>query len=103
MSDLLPFKEYISEIKVLGSRFIAILEPLMEESEIDDYLAKFREVYPKATHYCYAARLDALERMSDDGEPSGTAGRPVLDVLKGRGCTNTLLTVNNIALLLIYF
>ncbi|MCQ2772055.1 MAG: YigZ family protein [Bacilli bacterium] len=93
MSDLLPFKEYISEIKVLGSRFIAILEPLMNENEIDEYLTKFREVYPKATHYCYAARLDALERMSDDGEPSRSAGMPLLTILRQHGITRALVLV----------
>lgn len=93
MAELLPFKEYISEIKVLGSRFIAILKPIMEEKEIDEYLAKFKEVYPKATHYCYAARMDALERMSDDGEPSRSAGMPLLTILRQHGITRALILV----------
>lgn len=93
MNQLLPYQEYISEIKILGSRFIAVLEPILEESEIDAHLERLKALYPKATHYCYASRFGPNERMSDDGEPSRSAGMPLLTILRQHGITQALVLV----------
>ncbi len=93
MSQLLPYQEYTSEIKILGSRFIAVLEPILDESEIDAHLERLKSLYPKATHYCYASRFGPNERMSDDGEPSRSAGMPLLTILRQHGITQALVLV----------
>ena len=93
MSQLLPYQEYTSEIKILGSHFIAVLEPILDESEIDAHLERLKSLYPKATHYCYASRFGPNERMSDDGEPSRSAGMPLLTILRQRGITQALVLV----------
>jgi uncharacterized YigZ family protein len=49
--------------------------------------------WPKATHYCYAYRLNGMEKSNDDGEPSGTAGRPILEFLKNNDLENVALVV----------
>lgn len=79
-----------------GSKFISYAYPVRTESEVKDFLANLRELHPKAVHHCYAYRfgLDRMVyRMSDDGEPSGTAGRPILNTLYSRDITNILVVV----------
>ena len=61
-----------------------------------DLVKAQKSKYADATHVVHAFVIGSgaeILGMSDDGEPSGTAGRPTLDVLKGRGCTNTLITI----------
>ena len=70
------------ELIVKNSRFITLLYKVSSWSEALDILDKVREEYPDATHYCYGFIADEVERCSDDGEPSGTAGMPILKVLK---------------------
>ena len=85
-----------SENVVKGSRFLAEVIPVSSQAEARDTLKAQKEKYADATHVVHAfiSGLGAeIMGMSDDGEPAGTAGRPVLDVLKGRGVTNILLTV----------
>lgn len=67
---------------VKNSRFITLLYKVSSWSDALDILDKVREEYPDATHYCYGFIADEVERCSDDGEPSGTAGMPILKVLK---------------------
>ena len=79
-----------------GSKFISYAYPLPNENEAKNFLAELRELHPKAVHHCYAYRLglDRMSyRMSDDGEPSGTAGRPILNTLYSRDITNILVVV----------
>lgn len=79
-----------------GSKFLAYASPIMSEKDAYELLLKIKKDHPKARHYCYAFRLypDAsLERMDDDGEPSGTAGRPILGQLVKQSLTNTLIVV----------
>lgn len=79
-----------------GSKFLAYAFPIANESEAKLHLAQLRELHPKAVHHCYAYRLGADRmsyRMSDDGEPSGTAGRPILNVLYSKNITNVLVVV----------
>lgn len=70
------------ELIIKNSRFITLLYKVSSWSEALDILDKVREEYPDATHYCYGFIADEVERCSDDGEPSGTAGMPILKVLK---------------------
>ncbi|WP_221394454.1 YigZ family protein [Dyadobacter sp. NIV53] len=79
-----------------GSKFISYAYPLPSENDAKIFLAELRELHPKAVHHCYAYRLglDRMSyRMSDDGEPSGTAGRPILNTLYSRDITNILVVV----------
>jgi uncharacterized YigZ family protein len=66
---------------VKGSRFLAIVAPLARPSDADVLLAEARARYPDASHHCFAMRWGDRQRFSDDGEPGGTAGRPMLEVL----------------------
>lgn len=90
--------EATCEIKVKGSRFIG---HCFYVDNIDSALVKLNEIHKKefsATHNCYAylVGLDEKQRQfkySDDGEPSGTAGKPIYDVLKGSDIVNALIVV----------
>ena len=84
------------EIVEKKSRFIAQVFPVQTEEEAAGLLEKTRKQYWDARHNCYAFVLspnDGITRCSDDGEPSGTAGRPILEVLTGRGLYNVLVIV----------
>lgn len=86
-----------SELVEKKSRFICILSPLTESRNIEQSLQAAAQRYPGAKHYCFAYRLRqanaVLERCSDDGEPSGTAGSPILGVLQKRELENILAIV----------
>lgn len=77
------------------SRFIALVFPVKTPDEINQALEQARQLYPNARHYVYAYRLykGKLERSTDDGEPQGTGGRPVLDVLQFRELWDVLVVV----------
>ena len=82
---MLTIKEpLVQEEKILSSRFIGVLQPLLG-ADFKEAKAKIEELYPKATHYCYAYKKGANEGSSDDGEPSHSAGLPILNVLRGSG------------------
>lgn len=84
-----------SEQTIDKSRFIGIAVPLTSLEDIEVAMSKIREDYPNARHYVYAYRLrdGFIEKSSDDGEPQGTGGRPVLDLLQHRNIWNVLLVV----------
>ena len=77
------------------SRFIAIAVPLTSLVQIEKAMQEIRENYPNARHYVYAYRLHNgfMEKASDDGEPQGTGGRPILDLLLHKNVWNVLLVV----------
>ena len=79
-----------------GSKFISLAFPISKEEDAKAHLIAVRELHPKAVHHCFAYRL-GLDRMcykiSDDGEPSGTAGRPILNTLYSKDVTNVLIVV----------
>ena len=85
-----------AEFKDRGSQFIAFTFPLSSKDEFKIHLATVKNEHPKATHYCFAYRL-GLDgnnfRSGDDGEPSGTAGKPILGQIDSRELTNTLIIV----------
>lgn len=70
-----------SMIEIKNSKFITILLKI-NDSNIDIYLSKIKKEYPKATHYCYGYICGNEKKSSDDGEPGGTAGMPILNVLE---------------------
>lgn len=85
-----------AELSVKGSRFIADAFPIQSQNDARETLMCTKRRYPDATHvvHAFVAGLHSeVCGMSDDGEPSGTAGRPVLSVLQGSGITNILITV----------
>lgn len=85
-----------AEIEVKRSRFLALLAPIADEDEARALIAQRRSQHPKARHHCTAFVLDPdarTRRFSDDGEPAGTAGAPILDVLTGNDLTYTLAIV----------
>lgn len=85
-----------TEIKVKGSRFIAEAVPVQTVDEAEAEIAAIRKREHSATHHCTAYRLGPdgeLARYNDDGEPSGTAGAPILRQIEGKNLTNTLVVV----------
>ncbi len=89
-------KPAMAEYRDKGSRFIAYTYPIADAQEFKDRLADAKKEHPKATHHCFAYRI-GLEgdqwRVSDDGEPSGTAGRPILGQIDSKQVTNILIVV----------
>ncbi len=88
------------EIKVKGSRFVGRVFPVTLKNEAETRIAEIRKKEHDATHHCFAYDLRAPAgqsggtfRYSDDGEPSGSAGKPIYDQLSGNGVTNTLVVV----------
>ena len=78
------------------SRFIASIFPVQSEEEALENIARIRKEHYDARHNCFAYVIgdnNETERCSDDGEPSGTAGRPILDVLTGNGIHNAAAVV----------
>lgn len=89
-------KAGMAEFKDRGSRFIAIAQPIASIDEFKQTLNDIKKLHPKATHHCFAYRvgLDGNNfRVSDDGEPSGTAGRPILGQIDSKGLVNVLVVV----------
>lgn len=84
-------KEEISEIEILKSKFISILIPIENEEEIAFKIKELKKIYPKAKHYIYAYIFDNKQKSNDDGEPSGTAGKPTLDLLNKANLNKVLL------------
>jgi uncharacterized YigZ family protein len=89
-------KPSIAEFKDRGSKFIAYAFPIADVNEFKEKLAAVKKEHPKATHHCFAYRIGIDEnnfRVSDDGEPSGSAGRPILGQIDSRQVTNVLIIV----------
>lgn len=80
-------REGVHEIEINKSRFICALAPVATEREAQDFIARVRKEHPTARHHCYAYVLGAdggVQKASDDGEPGGTAGVPMLQMLVRR-------------------
>lgn len=77
------------------SKFLGYAYSVNNVDEVEKRLIKLNKLHDKATHVCYAYVLSSpqAEKCSDDGEPDGTAGRPMLEVLKKNGFVNTLIVV----------
>lgn len=85
--------ENISEIIINKSRFICLMYNASNTHEVNKKLEYVKNKYKDATHYCYAYIINGLEKACNDGEPSGTAGVPILNVLKKEGLQNVLCVV----------
>lgn len=94
---IVPLEPVRAEILVTNSRFIASLAPADTAEAARTYIAGIRHEFPDATHHVPAFILGGgnatTEYCSDDGEPSGTSGRPLLSVLKGSGLGNLVVVV----------
>ena len=83
--------------KEKGSRFIAFAFPISDQEEIKPIIDKIRKEHHEARHHCYAYMIGQerlVWRVNDDGEPSGTAGRPILGQINSFGLTNILIVVS---------
>lgn len=79
-----------------ASKFIGFAYTIKNENDIKEKLATIKNLYPKATHHCYAYRLGLDKnnfRANDDGEPNGTAGKPILGQIDSNNLTNCLIVV----------
>ncbi|MFT5059681.1 MAG: putative YigZ family protein, partial [Planctomycetota bacterium] len=82
--------------KIKGSRFIADVSPVQNAEEAEAFVRLIRDQYPDACHHCYAWRTGMqgeVHRSSDDGEPSGSAGRPIAAQLEGHELTQLVVVV----------
>jgi uncharacterized YigZ family protein len=75
------------------SRFIGSIFPVSKEDEVSQILTSLKSKYKDAGHHCYAYNIGNREGFTDDGEPSGTAGKPILSVVRGSGLTNVLVVI----------
>ncbi|GAA3986173.1 IMPACT family protein [Mucilaginibacter dorajii] len=79
-----------------GSKFLGYAYSINSENDLKGIVAKLKVEHPKANHHCWAMRLGtdrSVFRVNDDGEPSGTAGRPILNILLSKDVTNILVVV----------
>ena len=88
-----PEKAVIYEEKIKRSIFIASLEICRNENEARIFLNRTTSKYRDATHNCRAYIINGVEYSSDDGEPSGTAGKPILNAIKKSGLVNVMIIV----------
>ena len=98
MEDLYKTIKTVAEglYKEKGSKFIALAYPVYTEEEIKSILVDIRTKYYDARHHCYAYRLGADKkrfRANDDGEPSSTAGKPILGQIVSNDLSNVLIVV----------
>ena len=85
-----------AEFRDRGSKFIAYAYPIESIDEFKKLLQALKKEHPKAVHHCFAYRIGTdgnVFRVSDDGEPSGTAGKPILGQIDSRQVTNVLVVV----------
>ena len=90
-----PLAESRAEIREKGSVFLAVIGPAADEAAAKAFLIRLEKELPDATHHCWAWRLGvpARERSADAGEPAGTAGVPILQVLRGAGLADVMAVV----------
>lgn len=87
----------VAEYRDKGSKFIAYAQAVFGIDEVEVFLEQVKKEHPKATHHCYAYRLgmdkELNYRSNDDGEPSGTAGKPILGQIDSKGLSNAMVIV----------
>ena len=94
MKKILTIKEeYEDKIEVSKSQFYSFLIPLSSEEEVPLLIKEKRMQFVKARHVCYAYIFNSNYKYSDDGEPSGTAGKPLYELLNKNNLTNCILIV----------
>lgn len=93
MSSMIVEGKYEALTEVMKSKFIALLMPIKDEEEFKNILKDIRKEHRKARHVVYAYRLGQSYKSNDDGEPKGTAGRPLLELLLKKDINNCALIV----------
>ena len=93
MSSMIVEGKYEALTEVMKSKFIALLMPIKDEEEFKNILKNIRKEHRKARHVVYAYRLGQSYKSNDDGEPKGTAGRPLLELLLKKDINNCALIV----------
>lgn len=83
----------LTEIIIKKSKFISIAINVNNTIECEKILLEYRKNYSDCTHLCYAYVINGIEKCSDDGEPSGTAGKPILNIIKSQKLNCVLLIV----------
>ena len=86
-----------AEIEIKKSRFIGIVQPVSSREEALARLAEIRAQWPDARHYCAVLLCGADSMLDDDGEPSGTAARPMYNVLRHKDVCDVLAVVSGIS------
>ncbi len=82
-----------NEIIIKNSKFITLVYYSKNEEDVSNIMSSIKDEYKNASHYCYAYIIDNVKRSNDDGEPTGTAGIPILNVLEKNNLTNILCIV----------
>ncbi|MFT3702435.1 MAG: YigZ family protein [Agriterribacter sp.] len=85
-----------AEFKDKGSKFLAFAYPVSSAEDCKQHLDALKKLHPKASHYCFAYRIGLdgnTHRVNDDGEPSGTAGKPIFGLIESRTLTDVLIVV----------
>ena len=82
-----------AEFKDKGSKFLAFAFPISKESDVKVNLEALKKMHPKAVHHCFAYKIGAETRANDDGEPSGSAGKPILNVILSKQLNQILVVV----------
>lgn len=100
MEEVYKYKTLVAnttaEFKDRGSKFIAFAYPILTVQDVKEKVQALKKEHPKANHHCFAYRIgtDGMEyRAVDDGEPSGSAGRPILGQIDSAGFVNVLVVV----------
>lgn len=88
-------KVYKEEYIINKSKFISFAYPVISEVEVKEILSDLRKEFADATHICFAYSLSSprLEKVDDNGEPAGTAGKPILELIKKKNIENVLVVV----------
>ena len=86
-------ERFLTELTVKKSKFIAVIYPLESKESREGILLTLKKEFPKATHYCYAYIIDSYMKSSDDGEPSQTAGKPILNIILKHNLNRCLIVV----------
>lgn len=86
-------EKIVTLTEINKSKFYGIIIPINNIEEIPNILNNIKNEYKDATHYCYAYILDNIKRFNDDGEPGGTAGMPILNVLENNNLNHLLAVV----------
>lgn len=85
-----------AETVIKRSRFIGQAMPVSDEQEAEDFIQQVKKQHRSASHHCSAYMIgerDQIQKQSDDGEPSGTAGKPILEVIKNKALKNVVVVV----------
>lgn len=86
-------EDHMEELEIKKSRFLCYLHKTFSEEDAKEYILKIKKEHPNARHHCYAFIIgehNEIQRSNDDGEPSGTAGVPMLECLTNRNMQDTL-------------